>query len=354
MSQSTIVEASTFVYVGNSDSQDVTVLELLSSGELRPIASVAVPGPSKPGGSLPIAVAPDKKFLYVGLRNEPYSVASFSINGKTGILTYIGSVPLADSMAYISTDRTGRFLLSASYGGNKVTVNPIGSNGLVGAVQQTVTDVPKAHCIITDATNQFVLYTSLGGDRIHQQKFDAKTGMLSPNDPPARHVKVSAGPRHLVFSPDEKFVFLLNELDATVHVFPYDASRGTLKEAIQTVPLLPEELTGKPWAADIHLTPDGKFLFASERGSSTLTAFRVATESGRLTRIASYATAKQPRAFRIDPSGRFLLAVGQLSNSLIIYSIDRSTGTLSEIKTYPVGKNPNWVEIVSFPQVSGS
>jgi 6-phosphogluconolactonase len=107
-------DAASFVYVGSSDSQDVTVLELKSNGDLAAVAIAAVPGPTKPGGSLPMAVSPDKKRLYVGLRNEPYSVVSFTIDRKTGKLTLVGPGPLADSMAYVSTDRSGKFLLSAS------------------------------------------------------------------------------------------------------------------------------------------------------------------------------------------------------------------------------------------------
>jgi 6-phosphogluconolactonase len=341
-------DAASFVYVGSSDSQDITVLELKSNGDLAPVATTAVPGPAKPGGSLPMAVSPDKKRLYVGLRNEPYSVVTFTIDRKTGKLTLVGPGPLVDSMAYISTDHTGKFLLSASYGGNKVTVNPIGPNGVVLEATQTIATEPNAHCIVADPTNHYVLHTSLGGDLVYQEKFDAKTGKLTPNDPPSISVKAKAGARHLVFSPNRKFVYLVDELDASIYVFPWDAKTGTLKKEVQVTTALPQGFSGKPWAADIHLTPDGKFLYASERTSSTLAAFRVDPKTGMLTSIDSYPTEKQPRAFNIDPSGRYLLGVGQLSNSLTTYSIDKATGKLTKLKEYPMGKNPNWVEIVDF------
>ncbi len=341
-------EAANYVYVGSSDSQDVTILELKSNGDLTPIDTVAVPGPTKPGGSLPMSVSPDKKRLYVGLRNEPYSVVTFNIDRKTGKLSLVGSGPLADSMAYVWADRSGKYLLSASYGGNKVTVNPIGPNGVVQAAQQIVTTEPNAHCIVTDPTNHYVLHTSLGGDVIYQEKFDAATGKLTPNDPPTVSVKAKAGPRHLVFSPNHKFVYLVSELDAAIYVFPWDARTGTLKKETQVTTALPKGFSGKPWAADIHLTPDGKYLYASERTTSTLAAFGVDAKTGALTSIDSYPTEKQPRAFNIDPSGRYLLAVGQLSNSLTTYSIDKASGKLTKLKEYPMGKNPNWVEFVSF------
>jgi 6-phosphogluconolactonase len=340
--------AATFVYVGNADSQDVTVLELKSSGDLAPVETTAVPGPAKPGGSLPLAVSPDKTRLYVGLRNEPYSAVTFAIDGKTGRLKLAGPGPLADSMAYIVTDRTGRFLLSASYGGNKVTVNPIGADGVVQPAQQIIATQPNAHCIVPDPTNHFVLHTSLGGDLVYQEKFDARTGTLTPNDPPSIGIKAKAGARHLVFSPNGKVVYLVSELDGSIYVFPWDAGTGTLQKEVQVTTSLPKGFDGKPWAADIHLTPDGKFLYASERTSSTLAAFSVDPKTGMLTSIDSYPTERQPRGFNIDPTGRYLLAVGQLSNSLTAYAIDKTTGKLSKLKEYPTGKNPNWVEIVSF------
>ena len=342
--------AATFVYVGNADSQDVTVLELKSNGDLTPVETAAVPGPAKPGGSLPLAVSPDKKRLYVGLRNEPYSAVTFAIDARAGKLTLVGSGPLADSMAYVVTDRSGKFLLSASYGGNKVTVDPIGPDGLVQPAQQIMATQPNAHCILPDPSNRYVLHTSLGGDLVYQEKFDAKTGKLTPNDPPSISVKAKAGPRHLVFSPNKKFVYLVNELDASIYVFPWDAKTGTLKKEVQVATSLPKGFEGKPWAADIHLTPDGKFLYASERTTSTLAAFRVDPKTGLLTSIDSYPTEKQPRGFNIDPTGRYLLSVGQLSNSLTSYAIDRAAGKLTKLREYPVGKNPNWVEIVSFPR----
>jgi 6-phosphogluconolactonase len=338
--------AATFVYVGNADSQDITILELKPNGDLTPVETTAVPGPAKPGSSLPLAVSPDKKRLYAGLRNEPYSVVTFAIDAKTGKLKPVGPGPLADSMAYISTDRSGKFLLSASYGGNKVAVNPIGPDGVVQSAQQVMPTEPNAHCIVADPSNRYVLHTSLGGDLVYQEKFDAKTGKLTPNDPPRVSVKAKAGARHLVFSPNKKFVYLVDELDASIYVFPWDAKKGTLSKEVQVTSALPKGFEGKPWAADIHLTPDGKHLYASERTTSTLAAFSVDPKTGLLTSIDSYPTEKQPRGFNIDPTGRYLLAVGQLSNSMTVYAIDKATGKLSKLKDYPVGKNPNWVEVV--------
>jgi 6-phosphogluconolactonase len=341
--------AATFVYVANADSQDVTVFQLKDNGDLAPTATVAVPGPTKPGGSLPLAVSPDKKFLYAGLRNQPYSVVTFSIDAKTGKLTYAGTGPLADSMAYIVTDRSGRFLLAASYDGNRVTVSPIGPDGVVRATQQIVPTLPQAHCILPDPSNLHVLHTSLGGDVIYQDIFDAKTGRLSAEDPPTVSVKANAGPRHLLFSPNGRFVYVVAELDGLIYVFPYDPKAGSLKAHTQVVTSLPAGFSGMPWAADIHLTPDGKLLYASERTSSTLAAFRIDPDDGTLKSIGSYATARQPRSFNIDPSGRYLIAAGQLSNTLIVHSIEKVSGKPIMLREYATGRNPTWVEAVELP-----
>lgn len=340
--------ARALVYVGNAESQDITVFEIAAGG-LQLVATVAVPGPKEPGTSLPLAVSPDRKFLYAGLRNQPYSVATFSIDARTGALVHAGSGPLADSMAYIVTDRTGRFLLAASYDGDKVTVSPIGAGGIVQPAQQVVPTLPHAHCILPDLANRHVLHTSLGGDVVYQDSFDAGSGQLSPGHPPAVSVKRNAGPRHLVFSADARFVYLIDELDASIYLFPYDPATGTLATQKQVVSALPKGFTGKPWAADIHLTPDGRFLYASERTSSTLAAFRVHPGDGTLESIGSFATARQPRSFQIDPSGRHLVSAGQLSNTVTVHSIDEETGTLAIVREYPTGKNPSWVEIIRLP-----
>ena len=336
-----------FVYVGNAESQSVSIFSLAADEALTPLGVATVPGPAKPGSTTPMAVSPDKRFLFVGLRNEPCNAATFAIDGKTGALAYVGSGPLADAMAYIVTDQSGRFLLSASYNGGKIAVNPIGADGIVGAAQQVIDGQPNAHAVLADRANRHVLYTSLGSDKVGQLRLDAASGRLTPNDPPSAGVRAKAGPRHFRFSPDERFVYVLCELDGSIYVFPYDAAAGCLAKETQIASALPKDFSGKPWAADLHLTPDGRFLYASERTSSTLAAFRIDAKSGALAPVGSYPTETQPRGFAIDPAGRTLLAVGQLSNSLTAYAIDPDTGSLRPLKRYPVGKNPNWVEIVA-------
>ena len=336
--------AATWVYISNADSQEISVLELdRGQGILKPVETVNV------GGTvMPMAVSPDKRFLYAALRSQPFRVASFAIDGASGKLRKLGEAPLADSMANIDTDATGKWLFAASYPGHKITVNSIDKEGKVGAVQQLIPTAPNAHAIHADASNRFVLATSLGGDNISSWRFDATTGQLSANDPALTTVKAKSGPRHLVWDKAQRFAYVLDELDAALHVFAWDSARGSLK-LLQTSTTLPAGFTGNPWAADLHLTPDGRFLYASERTSSTLSAFRVDTSTGMLQPLGQTPTEKTPRGFAIDPSGRYLISTGQESHSVSVHPIDPETGALGTPKRLPLGKNPNWVEIVDLP-----
>jgi len=345
LAASVAVHAASYVYVSNADSQDISVFRLdAQSGALAAVETVPV------GGTvMPMAFSPDHHHLYAALRSKPYRVVSFAVNPLDGRLAELGRAPLAESMAYVSTDGTGRYLLSASYGGNLLAVNRIGENGVAGDVLQTVKTGPMAHAIRTSADNRYAFASVLGADAWLRLKFDAATGALTEDATPAYSLPKASGPRHFQFSADQRFVYLIDELDGKLHALAFNAANDTVKP-IQTISILPADFSGdKPWGADVHLTPDGRLLYVSERTSSTLGAYRVNQETGKLTRIGTYATEKQPRGFNIDASGRYLLAVGQLSHGLSSYTIDAASGKLTKLKEYPMGKNPNWVEFVELP-----
>ncbi|RXH42483.1 lactonase family protein [Bradyrhizobium zhanjiangense] len=345
--------AETFAYVGNADSNDISVFKMAESGEMMPVQTAGFTGVEKPGSSTPLAITPDKRVLIAGIRSQPYLAVSFAIDPKTGQLSHIGNGPLADSMANIAVDRSGKFLFSASYGGNKVALNPLQANGVAGEPKQVIPTGLNAHAVLPSPDNRFVFATNLGSDQVLSFAFDAATGTLTPSDPPAHKLPEKSGPRHFVFHPGGKFVYLVHELNGDVAAFSYDAKSGAWTE-IQRTSALPEGFNGKasdkkPWAADIHITPDGRFLYASERTTNTLTAYKVDATSGKLTTIGSVPTEKQPRGFNIDPSGRYLAAVGELSDGMTVYAIDQSSGALAKLKSYPTGKKPNWVEFLSLP-----
>lgn len=332
----------TVAYISNADSRDIYVLQLDEpGGGPRVIQTLTVTGKV-----MPLAVSPDRRFLYASLRSEPYSVSSLAIDQRTGTLTLMKTVPLADNMAYLATDRTGRFLLGASYSGNRFSINAISSDGTIDPKPLHVVSTGRnAHAIATDPSNRFLFVSNLGDDQILQYRFDERTGAVTANQPAAVKTKPGAGPRHVVFHPSRRLVFGTNELDATVSTYRLEDA-GTLT-LLESTSMLPAGFEGKPWAADLHLTPDGSFLYASERTSSTIAAFRVDGGTGRLTPVGHYPTETQPRGFSIDPEGRYLLAVGELSNGLTAYAIDRNTGTLRTLSHLDVGGDPNWIEIVT-------
>jgi len=331
---------STVVYVSNADSGDISLLSMAADGTLSPVATVAV------GGTvMPLAVSPCRHFLYAARRSEPMAVVSFALDPTSGALTRLGEAPLPASMAYIATDGSGRWLFAASYQGDVLTVSPIGVDGIVGPVQQSIATGRHAHAILPAPSNRHVLATSLGGGVVMQFNFDAGSGRLTPNAPATLPIRPGAGPRHLRFHPNGRVVYLLNELDASLEVLRFDAESGLL-EPLQTVDTLPPGFSGEPWAADLQITPNGCFLYSSERRSSTLAGFRIDPDSGHLTLIGHTPTETQPRGFAIDGTGRFLLAVGQLSDHLSRYVIDCASGALQIVQRVAVGRNPNWVEVV--------
>jgi 6-phosphogluconolactonase len=356
--------AKTFVYVSCADDAEIAILEMnLDNGDLKLI------GKAKAGKVvMPMAVSPDRRFLYASIRSVPFSVASYSIDSNKGELTHLSTVPLPDNMANIATDKTGRFLLAASYTGHKISVNPIGWRGLVQPdPTQVLMTGRNAHAILPDPSNRFVYVPNLGSDQVMQLIFDEKAGILTPNKPAAVYTKYGAGPRHLDFSPNNRFVYVLNELNGTVNVYALDNQTGLLSE-IQSLSALPPDSKlppGIPAAgigpgapsvereeikcADLHVTPDGRFLYASERTTSTLAAYAVDSATGKLRYIKNFETETQPRGFHIDPRGNFLLAAGQKTNQVSVHRINRTTGELQRLNRYPVGKNPNWIEIVDFP-----
>jgi 6-phosphogluconolactonase len=174
--------------------------------------------------------------------------------------------------------------------------------------------------------------------------WSAETGRLTPLT--SWTGRSGAGPRHFRFDSAGRFVYLLNELDGTVDVLAWHASTGSL-EHVQAVSILPPDFAGKPWAADLHLSPCGRHLYASERTSSTLAHLAVDTATGRLSLLAHKQVETQPRGFAIDASGRYLLVVGQLSHHLSCWAIDTDTGQLRLHQRIPVGQGPNWVEILA-------
>lgn len=323
---------------------------------------------------MPMAVSPDRRHLYAAVRSEPYRVVTFAIDAVTGALNQCGSAPLPDSMPYVSTDATGRFLFTASYGGSLVAVSAIGQDGVVaGPAHQVLKTGRSAHAVLPDRTNRFVFATNLGSDQVAQFRFDAAKGVLEENDPPACPLPPGHGPRHFRFSPDNRFVYVLHELSGHVAQLALNPDLGTLR-LIETIPSVPAEsglligtantpigasplvtsaATSEPrpkiWCADIELTPDGRFAYTTERTQSMVSLFKVAPDTGQLTYVTRTPSEQQPRGIKIDPRGRFLIVSGERSDCVGVFKIDSVDGALTDVGRFPVGAGANWIEIVDVP-----
>jgi 6-phosphogluconolactonase len=356
--------AGTFVYVSNADDGDIGFYAMQPDGSLTPGERVKAAKVV-----MPLAVTPDKKYLVAAIRSQPYQAITYAIDASTGALRQVGSAPFADSYAYISFDRTGRFLFAASYGGNNVGVYPMGADGRVGPQLQHIPTARNAHSIIADRTNRYVFAPHLGSDQVFQFTFDPSSGRLTANTPPVLQLPQGNGPRHIVISAGNRFLYLDNELTGMVDTLALDEKTGLLTRVASTSSLPPDSklqpgvpaagvgssASGPPrstdndiWMSDVRLTPDERFLYTAERKSSTINVLRVDPASGKPTYVESVPTEKQPRNFAIDPSGRFMVVSGEKSDTISSYAIDPATGALKLIGKYPSGKGSNWVEIVSF------
>ena len=293
-----------------------------------------------------IAIHPNGKFLYaVNEAGKDSLVSAFGIDSASGKLTLLDQVPaLGEDPCYLSLDGTGKYVLVANYTSGNVVVFPIGRDGQLGPATANLPDTgklgpnkerqdgPHAHWIETSAGNRFAYVSDLGLDKVLIYKFDRESGKLSNPDPSqpeafSATLPPGSGPRHLAFSRDGNFMYVLGELQSTVTVFANDAREKY--RAVQSVSALPTGFSGRNDAAEIALDPSGKFIYTSNRGSDTIAVFHVG-RAGLLRLAANVPTGgKEPRHFSIDPSGNYLLAENQLSDSIVAFRIDQKTGTLA-------------------------
>ena len=301
------------------------------------------------------SVAQDRArgLLYAGLNQDAAAVASLRV-GTGGLLTAVGTAPLHARTAYLSVDPHGRWLFNASYHDDVVLALPLDADGTPGdRAPVRMTPGGKAHCVLPSPDGAFVYATSLGDDRIvwyrPEEAFEE-----------AGHVDSApgSGPRHLRFSASGDVVYALHEMTGTVAVYTRDAGTGALEE-IQVVGSVPEELglvpghargSGRPdpgpdaiWCSDVQLGAGGRYLFTTERSSSTVTAFAVDPDNGTLTFLRTTDTETQPRGAGVDPSGSFLLVCGQRSDHVSVYRIGED-GLLETTDRASTAEGPMWIE----------
>ena len=334
------------VYVGTytgSGSKGIYVCRMdTATGSLTPTGDVAeTKNPSF------LAIHPNGRSLYAVSEIADYGrkptggVSAFAIDRRTGGLTPLNQrASHGRGPCHVSVDATGKSVLVANYGSGSLAVLPIAGDGRLeeasdtvqhegGSVNASRQKGPHAHSITLDPANRFAFAADLGIDKVMIYRLDASRGKLTPGDPPWAKVAPGAGPRHFAFHPSAKYAYVINELDSTMTAFAYNASTGALTE-IETLSTLPADWQGKNSCADVHVHPNGKFLYGSNRGHDSIAIYAIDPATGRITPRGHTSTrGKAPRNFNIDPTGTFLLAANQDTDNIVTFRIDAQSGSLS-------------------------
>lgn len=300
------------------------------------------------GGPAPMAFDPCQRFLYVSRRRDE-RVSTLAV-GLDGTLTPVGDFSTPSEACYLSTDRTGRFLLSAYYADGSVAVHGIRKDGVAVGPPICMRQVGVgAHVLDTDRTNRWAfsctIATPVGSNAVHQFVFDDHTGQIGLNTPSRLIGENGCGPRHLCFHPWLPLMYVSNEQGGSVTAYDLDSVNGVLTRG-QTVSTLPSDYQGENTCAQIRVTPDGTSLFVTNRGHDSIANFALDPKSGTLSLREILPTEQVPRACQIDPSGRLLLVAGQESGRIAAYRIESSDGKLAPLAVSEVGDSPMWILFV--------
>ena len=334
------------------------------TGKLEKMHTLDLPGagplePSNDRGRLYAAAArPDAPNN--NSRRHP-AIATLRIQ-PNGSLKLINNAAVNLYPTYLMTDATSGFIAGNHYGAGKASVWKLEDGVYRGETVQELPLEKRAHAALFSASNRWMLVPATGPNKVFINRFDSETGRLTPNDPP--YAKGPTGknearqPRHLIFHPEKPLAYTTQERERPgVAVWKWDEQNGTLKP-IQNIVTQPDDFDGFITTADLHLTPDNKFLYVSNRdtshrsakpGRDSIVAFRVHPETGRLKMIGHQPCERIPRSFDIDATGRFLYVAGQADDHLGVYRINPNTGELSKVTQYETGKRPIWVETVELP-----
>jgi 6-phosphogluconolactonase len=323
-------------HVGGKPADGVYVYRMdTATGALR--RQSAVGGLENPSF---LTVDPARRYAYAVQETSEFEghtgggVSSLSIDQNSGDLTFLGSQPTHGAHScYVSVHASGHYVMTANYSGGNITVLPIDSHGTIAPASDVVDqtgphpfhDGPHPHAFETAPGGKFVLVPDCGLDRLYVYRLDTSSGKLAPHDPPWATLAPGAGPRHLTWNADGTRIYCINERNSTLTVFDWDAERGVLKE-LQTLPTLPADFQGSNSCADIHIHPNGRFVYGSNRGHNSIATFAVGAD-GTLTAVGHTSTeGRTPRNFAIDPSGAWLLAANQDTNNIATFSIDLHSG----------------------------
>jgi len=343
-------------YTGNGVSTGVHIYRLdKAAGKLTPLATCEVENASF------LSLDPSRRFLYAvneqGMTaGQPGGgLSAFGFDKQSGTLSLLnrqlthGSAP-----CYVSVDQTNRYALVANYSQGNVVMFPIQSDGSLAPAsdmhqhQGSSTNVQRqkaahAHCFVIDPGNRFAHAADLGAEKVYTYRLDLVDGKLLPHA--ELTTRAGSGPRHLTYHPNGKWAYLLHELDSTLAMLSYDAEVGRFEE-LQHLSMLPDDFTGESYAAEVRVSPDGRFVYASNRGHDSIAIFAIDPTTGRMTVVDRASSGgKIPRNFCIAPSGAYMVAANQESNNLVVFRVDAASGKLTPIDEVSGVHKPVCVQI---------
>jgi len=320
------------IYIFKFDSED---------GSSKEISHVKTSNPSF------LVVSNDERFVYSVTEDAKDGnggeIAAFSFDKEKGALTFINKQRTGgDHPCYVDIDKTGKWVFAGNYSSGTLSVLPVNKDGSLGEAASVTKhtgsgknperqEKPHVHCTIISPDNKWLYVPDLGIDKVMIYAFDENTGMLKPAKQPFAASTPGAGPRHLTFHPNGQYAYLVEEL--TGHVVVYQMQNGQLK-LLQRTSTLPRGQKGYPGSADIHVSPDGKFLYASNRGDfNNIAIYKIDSNSGKVSIIGFQSTlGKVPRNFNFDPTGNYLLVGNQGSDEIVIFKRNLKTGLLEDTK----------------------
>ncbi len=309
-------------------------------GTAQAVSQVKISNPSF------IAVSPDERFVYsveedADKNGKGGGISAFSFDKKNGSLFFINRQPSAgDHPCYVSVDKTGRWVAVGNYTSGSLSILPVEANGGLGGATTVIKHdgtgpnkarqaSPHVHCTFFSDDNRFLFVPDLGIDKVMIYAFDASTGKLTPAKQPFAASEPGAGPRHICFDPNNKYAYLTEEMGGTIVAYKYKKEK---LKSIQRISNMPAGDTSIAGSADIHVSPDGKFLYASNRAeANSITIFSINQNNGKLSLIGHQSTlGKTPRNFNFDPSGNYLLVANQNSDAIVVFKINKDTGLLTD------------------------
>jgi 6-phosphogluconolactonase len=305
-----------------------------ANGTATAVSSVKTSNPSY------LAVAPDKKTMYAVNEDAPGNISAFSFDKKRGTLSLLNQKPaLGSHPCYITTDKKKRWLIVGNYSSGNFVTYALNKNGSIDTLVQNIAHTgsgpdttrqkaPHVHATVLNKNNTVLFVPDLGIDKIMTYHFNNTTGKSYATKTQFVSAAPGSGPRHIALHSNNKFLYLMAEL--TGNVIVYKNYGNTDLQAIQTISALPKDFTGFAGSADIHLSPDGKFLYCTNRGeSNSISTFKVLPD-GKLVFVNNQnVLGIKPRNFNFSPDGKYILVANQNSDAIIIFTRDVKTGLLT-------------------------